>query len=482
LASATAKNLSIHWRATTSRLLLAYGVFFVIWGTVLLGFIYWETLHYLENRTDLQLKQQIGYLESLNEDHMLVALNDYVVLEETNYNAWGLFDPQGKWLYGDILQMPEGVKPDMVTLRLPTEKVVSGPFAPQTPTLSVIATRLKNGQVLVLAHTTRIAAHVGGIILHALWWGFSFTLVPGLLGGLILNLAPRRRIRQIESATQPIMQGDLHRRLPVSHRGDELDRLAAIVNDMLDQIERLMGEVKGVCDNIAHDMRTPLTRLRSQLYRVQQQMREDDPHASLIEQCVSDIDEVLGRFRALLRISELEDRRRREGFVAVDLGETLQHVYELYAPLAEDQPLQFELAVEPGLVVQADPDLLFEALGNLVSNAIKFTPPGGRVALSVLRADAETAHIEVADSGPGIPEDQRHAVWQRFYRGDVSREAVPTAGHGLGLSIVAAIAKLHDFEVRIEGGRTGTRMVVVCRLRPRPSQDEPARDPGPGAV
>lgn len=459
---ASQTHLSIHWRATTSRLLLAYGVFFVIWGTVLLGFIYWETRHYLETRTDQQLKQQIAYLRGLDEEHMLVALNDYDVLEQTNYNAWGLFNAQGNWRYGDILQMPPGVRIDADPVRLPTGQIINGPLAPATPRLSVIATHLRNGQILVLAHTTRIAARVGSIIVHALLWGLSFTLVPGLIGGLFLNRAPRRRIRQIESATQQIVRGDLHKRLPVSHRGDELDRLAAIVNDMLDQIERLMGEVKGVCDNIAHDLRTPLTRLRSQLYRVVQQMQESDPHAALIEQCVSDVDDVLGRFRALLRISELEDRRRREGFVSVDLGQTLQHVHELYAPLAEDQQLQFTLQAEPGLVMQADPDLLFEALGNLVGNAIKFTPRGGGVTLSAVRASAELARVEVADSGPGIPEEQRKAVWQRFYRGESGRDAA--TGHGLGLSIVAAIAKLHDFELCIEGDHTGTRMVMMCHL------------------
>jgi signal transduction histidine kinase len=453
---------SIHWRNTTSRLLLAYGVFFVIWGTVLFGFIYWETRHYLENRTDTQLRQQISYLRSLDQEHMMVALNDYDVLEATNYNAWGLFDAAGNWFYGDILHIPQGVEPNLVTSRLPTEQVVSGPLAPKTPTLSVIAVRLHNGQILVLAHSTRIAARVGGIIWHALWWGLSFTLVPGLIGGLFLNRAPRQRIRQIESTAQQIMQGDLQRRLPLSNRGDELDRLAAIVNDMLDQIERLMGEVKGVCDNIAHDLRTPLTRLRSQLYRVEQQMDPQDPHAALIERCVGDIDEVLARFRALLRISELEDRRRREGFVAVDLGQTLQHVHELYAPLAEDQSLQFTLEAEPGLLAQADPDLLFEAIGNLVSNAIKFTPQGGSVTLSVKRFGFDRAQLAVVDSGPGIPDEQRQAVWQRFYRGDGG--VATAAGHGLGLSIVAAIAKLHDFELRIEGGQGGTRMLMVCRL------------------
>jgi signal transduction histidine kinase len=462
LANAAARNLSIHWRATTSRLLLAYGVFFVIWGTVLLGSIYWETMHYLETRTDMQLKQQVTYLRSLDQEHLLVALNDYVILERTNYNAWGLFDANKKWLYGDVLQFPEGLNIDSDSVRMPTDQIISGPFAPPTPKLSVIAAHLPNGQILVLAHTTRIAARVGDITVHALWWGISFTLVPGLLGGLILNLGPRRRIRQIESATQPIMHGDLHQRLPVSARGDEVDRLAAIVNDMLDQIERLMGEVKGVCDSIAHDLRTPLTRLRSQLYRVEQELGEDNPHASMIDRCVSDIDDVLGRFRALLRISELEDRRRREGFIAVDLGETLQRVHELYAPLAEDQHLQFELHAESGLIVQADPDLLFEAVGNLVSNAIKFTPAGGWVTLSVTRTGADEAHIEVADSGPGIPEEQRHAVWQRFYRGGANRDA---SGHGLGLSIVAAIAKLHDFELSIGGDGEGARMGMQCPLK-----------------
>jgi hypothetical protein len=195
----TAPNLSIHWRATTSRLLLAYGLFFVIWGVVLLGLIYWETLHYLETRTDMQLKQQIAYLRSLDQDHLLVALNDYVILERTNYNAWGLFDAKGAWLDGGILQIPAGVKIDADSVRLPTEKVVSGPFAPPTPMLSVIASHVHNSDVLVLAHTTRIAAQVGTIIWHALGWGFSFTLVPGLIGGLI----PRRAAAYGRSNQQP---------------------------------------------------------------------------------------------------------------------------------------------------------------------------------------------------------------------------------------------------------------------------------------
>jgi signal transduction histidine kinase len=451
----------MHWRATTSRLLLSYGLFFVIWGTVLLGSIYWETIHYLEVRTDRDLIQQISYLKHIDPARLPTMLDDYVLLEDANYNAWGLFDAHGDWVSGDVVQLPPTLKVDGDPMRVEADTIIARDALPAVQDLTVIAARLDDNRVLALAHTTGVTAHVSGIIRHALWWGLSFTLVPGLLGGLILNRAPRRRIRQIESATQPIMHGDLRQRLPISGRGDELDRLAAIVNDVLDQIERLMGEVKGVCDNIAHDLRTPLTRLRSQLYRIEQEMEENDPHAELIERCVSDVDDVLARFRALLRISELEDRRRREGFVAVDLGNTLQHVYELYAPLAEDQQLQFALHADQGLIAQADPDLLFEALGNLVANAIKFTPAGGQVTLTAKRIEPGMARVEVADSGPGIPREQRQAVWQRFYRGDGSRE---TTGHGLGLSIVAAIAKLHDFDLYIDNAETGARIGMDIRL------------------
>lgn len=453
----------MHWRATTSRLLLSYGLFFVIWGTVLLGSIYWETIHYLQVRADRYLVQQISYLKHIDPARLPTMLNDYALLEEANYNAWGLFDAHGNWVSGNVVQLPPTLKVDGDPMRVEADTIIVHDALPAVQDLTVIAARLDDNRVLALVHTTGVTTHVSGIIRHALWWGLSFTLVPGLLGGLILNRAPRRRIRQIESATQPIMHGDLRQRLPISGRGDEVDRLAAIVNDVLDQIERLMGEVKGVCDNIAHDLRTPLTRLRSQLYRIEQEMEESDPHAELIERCVSDVDDVLARFRALLRISELEDRRRREGFVAVDLGNTLQHVYELYAPLAEDQQLQFALHVDQGLIAQADPDLLFEAFGNLVGNAIKFTPAGGQVTLSAKRIEPGVARVEVADSGPGIPREQRQAVWQRFYRGEGSRE---TTGHGLGLSIVAAIAKLHDFDLYIDNAETGARIGMDIRLQP----------------
>lgn len=248
-------------------------------------------------------------------------------------------------------------------------------------------------------------------------------------------------------------------RLPVSGRGDEVDLLAAIVNRMLGEIERLMGEVKGVCDNIAHDLRTPLTRLRAQLYRMQQNGGGEEDVGPMLERCIVDVDELLERFRALLRISELEDLRRRGGFGSVDLGETLRQVHELYAPLAEDNAIAFRLESAVNTNIQADPHLLFEAFSNLVANAIKFSPRGKVCVRASMEANGP--RVEVLDSGPGIPSGEREAVLNRFYRSENGRE--PAAqGNGLGLSIVAAILRLHGFRMKIDDNESGGTRVSVC--------------------
>jgi signal transduction histidine kinase len=255
-------------------------------------------------------------------------------------------------------------------------------------------------------------------------------------------------------------------RLPLSNRRDELDMLAAIVNAMLDRIERLMHEVKGVCDNIAHDLRTPLTRLRAQLYRIQQQAPEGSPEAVQMDQVIAETDTLMARFRGLLRISELEDHQRRSGFVQLDPQPLLQELYDFYLPLAEEGQVTLLLDAPPTLPgLTGDRALLFEALANLLSNSIKFTPPGGEVTLRAVN-DEGCVRIDVLDTGPGIPEAERVAVFQRFYRSDDQH-----GGFGLGLSIVAAIVNLHGFSLEVDnrpGG--GAKLSLHCRQRPISAQ------------
>ena len=184
----------------------------------------------------------------------------------------------------------------------------------RSTSIRILAIRLRNGDQLLVARDAGLIDQIHDLILRAVLWGLSLTIVPGIAGGLLLSLQPLRRIRQIQEASDQIIAGSLHQRLPISGRGDELDMLSGIVNRMLEQIERLMGEVKSVCDNIAHDLRTPLTHLRAHLYRIQQQTAPADPRLEIIERALVENDELLARFSALLRVSELRDEHRRAGF------------------------------------------------------------------------------------------------------------------------------------------------------------------------
>jgi signal transduction histidine kinase len=448
-------KLSDHWRSATTRLIGIYGAFFVLWGAVLVGVVYWETNRYLSRVVDAIVEQRALYLRSVDRAHLPEAMESTGALDLRGVMSLGLFAADGRYIDGNIARLPADLPVDGEIRALP-EGLERRARIEREPARG-LAMRLATGEVLVVARDTSVIDEVGTIIRHALLWGLSLTVIPGLLGGFLLSRGPLKRVREIESAIAPIARGDLGRRLPVSPRGDEVDLLAAIVNRMLGEIERLIGEVKGVCDSIAHDLRTPLTRLRAQLHRLQQGGGEEP--GPTLERCIVDIDALLDRFRALLRISELEDLRRRSGFGDVDLGAILREVHELYAPLAEDGGIRFDLDASAAGVVHGDPHLLFEAFSNLVANAIKFTPGGGRV---VLRASSrsEGIRVELDDSGPGIPSIEREAVLQRFYRGECGRDP-GVEGHGLGLSIVSAIVRLHGFRLRFEDNAGGGACVVV---------------------
>ena len=457
-------KLSDHWRSATTRLILIYGAFFVLWSVLLVGLVYWQTNRYLSHVVDAIVEQRVHYLVGVERPRLPEAMNATGALDLRGVMSLGLFTAEGTYVEGNLERVPVDLPVDGAIHALPNGVDRRGRI--EREPARGLAMRLESGEVLVIARDTSVIDQVGLIIRQALLWGLSLTVIPGLIGGLLLSRRPLRRVREIEAAIEPIARGDLGRRLPVSSRGDEVDMLAAIVNRMLGEIERLIGEVKGVCDSIAHDLRTPLTRLRTQLYRLQHDGGGEEGVAPTLERCIAEVDSLLDRFRALLRISELEDLRRRGGFASVDLGAILHEVHELYAPLAEDNAIAFRLEVPPhATAIHGDRHLLFEAFSNLVANAIKFTPNGGAVALRA-SIGSDGPRVDIVDSGPGIPHGERDAVLQRFYRSERGREPLGQ-GYGLGLRIVSAIGRLHGFRLRIgdaEGG--GTCVSVDCWLEP----------------
>ncbi|MBR0905624.1 HAMP domain-containing sensor histidine kinase [Bradyrhizobium liaoningense] len=275
-----------------------------------------------------------------------------------------------------------------------------------------------------------------------------------VLAGLAAVLVTRRtvgRIEQINATSRAIMLAGLDQRIPLRGSNDEWDRVAENLNQMLDRIETLMGEVKQVSDNVAHDLRTPLTRMRGRLEKAYHAPRNGEADAALIGDTIADLDAVLGMFASITRISEIETRARTGAFRALDLAEIAGEVVELYDAAAEQVATRLSLAGDREVPVTGDRDLLFDAIANLVDNAIKHGRKGGQVTVTCRSADSG-AVIAIADDGPGIPAEERDSVFKRFYRLEQSRY---TPGNGLGLSLVAAVARLHGAEIVLHDNAPG---------------------------
>ncbi|WP_296252427.1 sensor histidine kinase [Pseudomonas sp. UBA4194] len=453
-------NPSKGWRSSSSRLLALYSFLFVAWSSILLGVLYYEVSTYLASLARHSLMQRQHLFSRFHGLALNEALAASEAFDDRTFDAYGLFDDQLRPLAGELVQVPRGLPLDGQIHDLDNCIDSDNPQIPQD-SCDAVAMRTLDGRWLVLVRDNGSLFAVTHIILRALLWGISLTIIPGLIGWHLLRRRPLRRIRAIEASAAAIVAGDLTTRLPLSNRRDELDMLAAIVNTMLERIEQLMIEVKGVCDNIAHDLRTPLTRLRAQLYRIQQQAPESSTQALQLDEVIAETDTLMARFRGLLRISEIEDHQRRSGFVSFDPQPLLHELHDFYLPLAEDEQVNLRLDVPGSLPsLHGDRALLFEAIGNLLSNAIKFTPPHGLV---VLRAVAENGatRIEISDSGPGIAPEEREAIFQRFYR---CEDGTQHSGFGLGLSIVAAVVNLHGFTIEVGSSEQGgTCMTLWCR-------------------
>ncbi len=453
-------NPSKGWRSSSSRLLALYSSLFVAWSGILMGVMYYEVSGYLDNLAKHSLMQRQHLFSRFQGEQLVDALAASMTFGIRGIDAYGLFDAEHRYLSGALREIPPDLPLDARIHMLANCAESDDPTLP-ADSCDAVATPTLDGRWLVLVRDNGSLFAVTQIILHALFWGVSLTILPGIAGWHLLRRRPLRRIRAIQASAEAIVAGDLTHRLPLSNRRDELDMLAAIVNAMLERIERLMNEVKGVCDNIAHDLRTPLTRLRAQLYRIQQQADDSSPLAQQLDSVLAEADTLMARFRGLLRISELEDRQRRSGFVQLDPVPLLQELHDFYLPLAEEGELVFQLQLPEALpTLNGDRALLFEAIANLLSNSIKFTPPGGEVILRGLNQSGYT-RIEVLDSGPGIPVAEREAVFQRFYRAEGGNQQ---SGFGLGLSIVAAIVSLHGFTLDVGTSDSGgARLALDCR-------------------
>ncbi|MFE8070154.1 ATP-binding protein [Marinobacteraceae bacterium S3BR75-40.1] len=450
-------------RTSTFQLALLYMVVFASSVFVLLAFIYWQTAGFISEQTDETIEAEIV---GLAEQYRSRGINGLISIIRERVSR----DPQGKSLYlfttkdyrklaGNLAHWPNTRTVTNGWINFQLDESMGWKGEPREARARVF--EVQGGLRLLVGRDVQELATLRDLIERAINWGMAITLALALVGGIMMSRGTTRRIEVINGTAQRIMNGDLSLRIPTRGTEDDFDQLADNLNQMLDRIVYLMEGIRHVSDNIAHDLRTPLTRLRSKLENTL--LVVDDPQAQEeVGRAVEEADQLLATFNALLRIARLETGGKQFEKSPVQLGDLVNDAVELYEALAEDKEQAIKCRVDNNPVVMGDRDLLFQMISNLIDNAIKYTPEGGEIRIEVGAYDGE-AVLEVADSGQGIPDDEKKKVFQRFYRVTKSRSK---PGNGLGLSLVNAVMDIHSGRVelrdRFEGQeQPGLRVILT---------------------
>jgi len=449
-------------RSTSVRLALGYAVLFVASSLVLVGLLWWRMAGYLDHKTaaviradtqairdSLRVEGLPGAVEMIDERLRQVADGSAVYL---------LADSARKPLAGNLQSWPADIEAKSGWYQ------ISLLLNDKLRTIRIEEVALPNGFYLLVGRDIRDQTEVRALIIDGLSWAALSALVLAVAGGVLVQRAVLRRVENINRTASAIVRGDLARRLPTRGTTDELDQLSQTINLMLQQIEDLIEGIRNTSNAVAHDLRTPLAELRAQLEGMVLAGSSREAMLEGIQKALADIDRVIGIFNALLRLAEIDSGVRRSGFRRVELTELATEVADLYSPLMEEKRAVFDVTMGSRLAVNGDPHLLAQAVGNLVDNAVKFTPCDSAVSLHIEPCTDREIEIVVADNGPGITDADKPRVTQRFYRCKTNGEA---PGIGLGLSLVAAVARLHDGTLTLRDNHPGLIASLKLPIAPQ---------------
>lgn len=445
-------------RSSTFRYAIIYMLVFGVSVAGVMGFVYWQTVRVIASQTDDTIQAEItGLAEQYRQSALLGLIR---IIRERSQAAPGrrglylLADRNYNRIEGNLSSWPPIARgaPNTVDFLVATD--VGEDARPQVARARTVD--VPGGFHLLVGRDMTERTDFTKLMTDALIGGLILTAVLGIAGGILMSRSLLARIEGINRGTEDILQGDLTRRMPVRGNRDEFDRLATSLNAMLDQIDGLMTGMRGVADNIAHDLRSPISRLRSRLEVSLMGEADADGFRRAMEDAIREADGILATFNALLEIALAEAGAVRDRFSPIELSALAADAGDLYGPVAEDKGQTLAIEIEPGVTVPGNSHLLAQAVANLLDNAIKYTPEGGRISLDV-RRDGDGAVLDIRDSGPGIPEEARGRVLDRFVRLDASRSA---PGAGLGLSLVSAVARLHRGTLTLADNAPGLHVML----------------------
>lgn len=449
-------------RSSTLRLALICVGIFGATVCALFGYVYWSTASYVHGRSDRAIAVEHAILRQVYDragrDGLIATIRQRIADERFEGGLYLLADASLAPVAGNLKVWPSVLKGSegWGNFNTPEWK----PDAADWPLLRAVFETLPDGYHLLVGKDIDDLDEFAEKIEIALALSILLTFVLGAVASVFVTRRTMGRIEAINSTSRAIMQSGLGQRIPRQGTRDEWDQLAENLNLMLDRIEGLMGEVKQVTDNVAHDLRTPLARMRGRLEKAYARQRDGEHDQSLIGDTMADLDSVLRMFASLTRISQIEANDRTAAFRAVNLANIAREVVELFDAAAEEKGGHLSVVADQPVLVTGDRDLLFDAVANLVDNAIKHGREAGQVTVAVTR-DLGGAVISVADDGPGIPVNECQQVFKRFYRLERSR---CTPGNGLGLSLVAAVARLHGARIEMADNAPGLKFELLFPL------------------
>lgn len=452
-------------RSAGLRFGMVYAGVFAISTLALAMFLWWSTAGLLDRQTVAAISADVqGLVERYREGGPLAVEQtiDQRMADNLDDDAiYLLVGPDYHRLAGNLEQWPSRVTVGIDWDQMAIERAGRRGMA------QVRRYELPRGFHLLVGRDVEVHAQMERLLTDALLWSALVALLLGIAGTVAVRGLFRVTLADVSATAAAITGGDLTQRVRVSGRGDEFDRLAETINDMLDRIARLMDGVRQVSNAIAHDLRTPITRARARLEDAAAHAAGEADLRAAIERAQSDLDGVGAIFNALLRIAEIEAGARRSAFADIDLAPLLLDLADLYAAAAEEHGQILVPDIPASVPAYGDRDMIQQAVANLFDNALKFSPPGSTICVAARAEPGVGTRIVVADQGPGIPTDDRARATERFFRGESARS---TPGSGLGLALVQAVATLHRGSLQLQDNQPGLRAVLTLATHPPASR------------
>jgi len=441
------------FRTSTFQIALLYLALFGATLVSVLGFIYWSTSDLIDRQMNETIEAEIRGLSEQYHDEGLTRLVEVVRDRSSRnddlQNVYLLTDRLYRPLAGNLKEWPQ--QPDVGTNWVEIRLHRTDDPARIERKFRAHVFDLPGNFHLLVGRDTEARGNFRRIMEEGFAWALVPVLFLGLGGGIVVGRYALHRVEAVAATSREIIKGDLTRRVPLSGSGDEFDRLAHTINEMLDQIDMLMTGMRAVTDSLSHDLRSPLTRAKGSIELALRREADMEAYRQALEQTNTELDIILRTFEALINIAEAEAGITRMSMTKLDLSGLMRDLFEMYQPISEDAGLELVAEIAPDISVTGHRQMLGQAIANLLDNAIKFTQSDGRIVVSLERSPAGPV-LRVADNGPGIPEEHRESVLQRFVRLDGSRTA---PGSGLGLSLVAAVARLHNATLTLGDNEPG---------------------------